>query len=1062
MPAPERKPERPREPGKRPGGEAGKKPGAAPAAAGKAPAAAAPAAKSAAPGAAPGAGAGPDAAAQAPKPLSKEVIAQQINAKLPGYAEGAQVLADKLAKEQVNDTILQARLSNQAQVWSDLIAAWRGVGKDEGFVRQFGAKDLIAVQKFADIEAEAYLEARAKSDVTAEFYGKVAKDIQNTKTERSAVFPLMSNAAKGYTFLGRKIPEAQLTKISHRNHGVGSLFKDGLSAQGSAAIDAFAIEQVAKETKKTAAEVKAAGVVPDRASRLEALRHLLRTTYAGDPLFFADKSVNLSRYPTWYSPDQVRIDKADGNTAFTDLMTANALQPEWYADGALALEIEPTGTREARKPTAFDGMMSSLWMARNQPGQVYGVTGGGAREFLEKGITFGHVKKATAAIPSEQWVTELKRLSALVPQDSSVGEQVLRGKDPGTKATAPAYRRVLDRSQREAEAPTTVDGQVAPQGKLPIAKGGTFDPAGPQSGRTPAHARAAMEAPRTSPAAAKDTPPPAAPRAPGGTSGALPGTGGPGAPGSAAPSSPTGRPTSAGPVKAPAGPAAPAAAAPTAAAPTKQAAPAASEKPASVQASTRSAQAPVVAPPAPAGSRPAEAPAPSKAPRESKAPAVGAAPAAAGAPQAGAPAAKSAAPGATPAAGPAPVKPDALSNHAAGPAPAGWQGRVVAKVDAKEVHSDDAGHTYHVLADGKVVATSTPALVDASTTAAVQAKAGTSAAPATTGHDAALNADVAKVRATATLDEFDAMIQSMSVLVSAKNKASVNLRVTKLKAAIARTRPKLLQVYGPQKGAEYVKQWIDDKLPLAHAKPGRDFPGLAQTAKAKLAGSAAIDEAKQANAAGCLTNYAICSPEEPASDRMIEQSGGIMKVFDVKEVYWKGMAEKYRKSWEEVYGTEAAAADAFVAACKTKGSLVLAPPGKETDLRFAGLTAPAIYSNVINGFVGQAKDATQVGSYAEAIKRFQLNPDYYRSKAMFVCNAPPSAVKDKKNRGEIKIGKPSIFNILNFDENVYDENDREFGHLADPHDAAKPGTALELTCQGFPGSEFWPSARLLS
>ena len=68
---------------------------------------------------------------------------------------------------------------------------------------------------------------------------------------------------------------------------------------------------------------------------------------------------------------------------------------------------------------------------------------------------------------------------------------------------------------------------------------------------------------------------------------------------------------------------------------------------------------------------------------------------------------------------------------------------------------------------------------------------------------------------------------------------------------------------------------------------------------------------------------------------------------------------------------------------------------------------------------------------------------------MFVVSASAADVKDKKNKGEIKIGKPSIFNLLNFDENVYKEDDREYGHLADPGDATKAGNALELTVQGY-------------
>jgi len=60
----------------------------------------------------------------------------------------------------------------------------------------------------------------------------------------------------------------------------------------------------------------------------------------------------------------------------------------------------------------------------------------------------------------------------------------------------------------------------------------------------------------------------------------------------------------------------------------------------------------------------------------------------------------------------------------------------------------------------------------------------------------------------------------------------------------------------------------------------------------------------------------------------------------------------------------------------------------------------------------------------------------------------------------VKIGKPSMFNLLNFDENVYKEDDRQYGHLADPNDPKKAGNALELTCQGYPG-EIYSSAKYL-
>ena len=54
-------------------------------------------------------------------------------------------------------------------------------------------------------------------------------------------------------------------------------------------------------------------------------------------------------------------------------------------------------------------------------------------------------------------------------------------------------------------------------------------------------------------------------------------------------------------------------------------------------------------------------------------------------------------------------------------------------------------------------------------------------------------------------------------VVTPESKASVNLRITKLNAAIARTKPKLQAVYGA-KAADYIRDWIDSRMPAADAR----------------------------------------------------------------------------------------------------------------------------------------------------------------------------------------------------------------------------------------------------
>lgn len=594
-------------------------------------------------------------------PPSARQIDQTLSAGLPGYAEGTAALAQKLAREQTSQAGVDALAANRGALWSDVVAAWRAAAtQDERFVKQFGNSDPIAQQKFRDVDGERYYEGGIDA-VKPGFYGAVAAEVQTAPIQRDRIFPLMQRAAGSYKFKGTKIPGDQLAAMSRRTHGVGTLYSYALSARGASIVDTWARAELATAAGMTPVEAANAGLLPDDKAKLEALKHLLRTTYAGDAKGLAEPSASLARAETWYSPAEVTVRPADPDMAFADMMTVGALQPEWYADGALDLTIEPTGMREARKPTAFDGMMSALWVSRNQDDQTYGVTGGGAREFLERGVTWAAVKSAVPVIPSDTWMAELARLNAAVKASapgSSVGEELLRGNDPGVAATAPAYEQVFDRSLEEAQAPTTVPGQSAPVGGAAMAPGGTFD-----TTRTPAplHANPVLGA-APAPAPAPATPLPVDPGAAASDDA-----------GTVAASAPT--PTT----------------------------PAAGSD--AIRGDT------AAPPPAPASTTPA---------------------AAAVAPQPQAPA-----------------NPD-VSRHAIGAAPGDWRAREIAAVPSAQVMPDDPGHVYHVLDDGDVVATTTPARVDPTAARAARAAAPTPAPAPTTTAARAAPAATAPAAPTAT------------------------------------------------------------------------------------------------------------------------------------------------------------------------------------------------------------------------------------------------------------------------------------------------------------------------
>ena len=112
--------------------------------------------------------------------------------------------------------------------------------------------------------------------------------------------------------------------------------------------------------------------------------------------------------PTWYTPDQVKLTAA-ADAGYAQVIQLNALQPEWFPEGTISFELKPSAFQgEARKPTAYDGMQSSLWSSRPQTRDTYGVTGGGVKEFLAGGVKAAGIVSAKATIPSADMLSQIQ------------------------------------------------------------------------------------------------------------------------------------------------------------------------------------------------------------------------------------------------------------------------------------------------------------------------------------------------------------------------------------------------------------------------------------------------------------------------------------------------------------------------------------------------------------------------------------------------------------------------------------------------------------------------------
>jgi hypothetical protein len=445
----------------------------------------------------------PAGAAPAPEtPLVKEVIISQLVGKLPDYTEGAHILGGKWGNEQVTQTTLDQRLRDESGAYIQMVNAWREVkGSDEAFVKEFGSKDPIAVQKFADIDGEKYYEGGLDAAKQG-FYGDVAGKLRQPKQPRDRVFPLMQQAAGPYQKQGKPIPADKLGEMGRRAQGLSGYYDFSLAGAAKTQLADEVWTNLARDagapdvaTFKTAnPQALDKNNTGGKDLVFELLKQKLRT--GGDPLQYVNRSAGLTKPggTLWFSPDKVNIAQ-DPNSGFTELMTLFALQPEWYPEGSLLLEVKTSGEGAisgARKPTAFDGLMSALWVARNQDDQTFGVTGGGAREYVAENVTWAAVKSASAQAISDNFAAELRILAERYKRDrsgqpapnaygtsapTSAGEEMLRGAPQGLNPTGPAagaYNSVFQRTQQEATSPSPVRGQPSAGLTPAAAPGGTF------------------------------------------------------------------------------------------------------------------------------------------------------------------------------------------------------------------------------------------------------------------------------------------------------------------------------------------------------------------------------------------------------------------------------------------------------------------------------------------------------------------------------------------------------------------------------------------------------------
>jgi hypothetical protein len=359
-----------------------------------------------------------------------------------------------------------------------------------------GRPDAIAVQKFQDIDSEAHLDP-AHGNIKDLFYNDLVGEMKKSDfTDRTRTFWAMQKAA-GYKYncKGKKIPPDRISPLSARNHSVERLY-DNANAFNPGQIDA-AIEAPMRADGVPQPEIDKAKANPE--VRKKAYRHMLKS--GADPLSTIDKSKPISPHGAWYAPGEIRPNtSAPPNAEFARMMTLGALQPEWYPTGTVVLNIDRRlsgAVRNIFKPTAFDGLMSALWCARNMGVDDYGVTGGGVGEFLEANVPFSDVTSATPIIPTDDFLADIQRVitevKAKLGKEGSPTEEVLRGNGRntrilnttgnGTGGVKDMYGQIIDRSTQEQNSPSAAprapgavqETSTAMPGAPAVAARGPFD-----------------------------------------------------------------------------------------------------------------------------------------------------------------------------------------------------------------------------------------------------------------------------------------------------------------------------------------------------------------------------------------------------------------------------------------------------------------------------------------------------------------------------------------------------------------------------------------------------------
>ena len=202
-------------------------------------------------------------------------------------------------------------------------------------------------------------------------------------------------------------------------------------------------------------------------------------------------------------------------------------------------------------------------------------------------------------------------------------------------------------------------------------------------------------------------------------------------------------------------------------------------------------------------------------------------------------------------------------------------------------------------------------------------------------------------------------------------------------------------------------------------------------------------------------NYDIVAPEEEASSETLNEIGGVYKAFDAGQFFDKMMDKPLKDLWIAAGGGR----DAWIASVRDGQSLPTVPPGMEANpdaMPYANGTKVA-YSGTVSGFVSTAKamdDPQVVGAdKATVLRLLALEPGRYPSPKMFLLRMGAAGANSQRAATAgaarpARVGKPSMFYLIAFPDNVYVAENRDHGLTAGNEPELQ---ALDMPVAGFLG-----------